>query len=160
MLITGPSNADANSYATIDDLEKFTSIRGTEMPKEGETLLIKAMDYMAGINWYGQRAKPMQPLAWPRQGITFDGFSFPSDVIPAEVIKAQCMLAIEAESGDLLEANRTAAIKSESISGATSTTYAIADGESFKANYPAVMAILRGFAIADGFSINAVAVRA
>lgn len=160
MIITDINNDDANSYASLDDLEKFTSAREIEMPADGEKLLILAMDYMTGINWQGQRAKALQPLAWPRQGIIFDGFPFPRDVIPPQVIKAQCMLALEAINGDLLEANRTAAIKSESISGATSTTYAIADGESFKANYPAVMAMLRGFAVGDGFSINAVAVRA
>lgn len=160
MLITDPTSDKFNSYASLEDLEEFTTARGIELPVNGEPLMVKSMDYLNGLNWNGQRATRLQPLAWPRAGILFDGFPFPSDIIPRQLIIAQCMLAIESEREDLLTANREAPIKSERVEGAITTTWAIADGEVFKQSYPAVMAILNGFVIGDGFAINAVARRA
>lgn len=159
MLVTDPTSAYFNSYASAEDLTAFASARAMHLPTETEPLLIKAMDYLNGLNWYGSRAKLTQPLPWPRSGITFDGFSYPSASIPPQLIAAQCMLAVEAIEGELLGSNREAAIKSETVSGAVSVTYAVSDTESFTPNYPAVMAILRGFVAGSGFAINATARR-
>ncbi|CNK69752.1 Uncharacterised protein [Yersinia mollaretii] len=159
MLVTDPTSPDFNSYASLEDLAAFVLARAINLPAETEPLLIKAMDYLNGLNWYGSRTKLTQPLPWPRSGITFDGFSYPSAGIPPQLITAQCMLSVEAIEGDLLGSNREAAIKSEAVSGAVSITYAVSDTESFTPNYPAVMATLRGFVAGSGFAINATARR-
>ncbi|MDN0096565.1 DnaT-like ssDNA-binding protein [Yersinia rohdei] len=159
MLVTDPTSPSFNSYASLEDLVAFALARVIQLPTETDPLLIKAMDYLNGLNWYGNRTKLTQPLPWPRSGITFDGFSYPSTSIPRQLITAQCMLAVEAIDGELLGSNREAAIKSEAVSGAVSVTYAVSDTESFTPNYPAVMAILRGFASGNGFAINATARR-
>lgn len=159
MLVTNPAEPGFNSYASTADLEAFAVGRGITYPKNPEPLLIKAMDYLSGMNWQGRRAKAVQPLAWPRTGIIFDGFSYPDDVIPPQVITAQCMLAIEAQEGDLLAAGRSASIKSERVEGAITTVFAISDDETFKQTYPAVMAVLNGFVVGGGFAINAIATR-
>ncbi|WP_447880062.1 DnaT-like ssDNA-binding protein [Serratia fonticola] len=159
MLVTDPTSVDFNSYASSADLETFASTRDIPLPDKAEALLIKAMDFLNGINWRGKRAIANQPLAWPRSGVIFDGFNFPNDAIPKQVITAQCMLAIEAQAGDLQEAGRTAPVKSERIEGAVTTVFAIADGETFKQTYPAVMALLNGFVISGGFAINSTAIR-
>lgn len=159
MLITDPTSPNFNSYASLEDLVAFALARVINLPTETDPLLIKAMDYLNGLNWYGNRTKLTQPLPWPRSGITFDGFSYPSTNIPQQLITAQCMLAVEAIDGELLGSNREAAIKSETVSGAVSVTYAVSDTESFIPNYPTVMAILRGFASGNGFAINATARR-
>lgn len=156
MLITDPTSPDFNSYASIETLAAYAIARGITLPKETEPLLFKAMDYLNGLGWDGQRTQADQPLPWPRLGVDFDGRLYPSDKIPRELNTAQCMLAIEAQSGDLLTANRTAAIKRERIEGAIDTTYAIADGESFTPSYPAVDALLSDFlsGAGVGFAIN------
>ncbi|OKP17184.1 DnaT-like ssDNA-binding protein [Serratia fonticola] len=159
MLSTNPKAPEFNSYASVADLEAFVVGRGITPPESPEPLLIKAMDFLSGINWQGRRAKAVQPLAWPRSGVIFDGFSYPNDVIPPQVVTAQCMLAIEAQEGDLLAAGRSASIKSERVEGAITTVFAISDGETFKQTYPAVMAVLNGFAVGGGFAINAIATR-
>ncbi|MFC0225678.1 DnaT-like ssDNA-binding protein [Serratia aquatilis] len=159
MLVTNPTSPEFNSYASVKDLETFVTKRGISHPDNAEALLIKAMDFLSGITWKGRRAKAGQPLAWPRSGIYFDGFSYPNDVIPPQLITAQCMLAIEAQKGDLQEASRSAPIKSERVEGAVTTVFAIADGEAFKQTYPAVMALLNGLVVSGGFAINAIATR-
>ncbi|QWA09527.1 hypothetical protein GTU79_19495 [Sodalis ligni] len=159
MLITDPTSPDFNSYAAADDLTSFLSSRGINAPASPEPLLMQAMDYLNGMNWYGDRTTLSQPLPWPRSGVLFDGHYYPETEIPRQLITAQCMLAVEAVAGDLLGANREAAVKSEAVSGVVSVTYAVADNTSFTPTYPAVMAILRGLAMGNGFAINATASR-
>ncbi len=160
MLITDPTSPDFNSYASVVDLTKFASARIIDLPNNPEALLIKAMDYLNGLNWYGSRATFDQPLPWPRSDVVFDGYNYPATDFPRQLITAQCMLAIEATTGDLLGANREAAVKSEAVSGVVSVTYAVTDNTSFTPTYPAVMAILRGLVMGSGFAINAIARRA
>lgn len=156
MLTTDPTSPAFNSYAGVETLEAFAAARDITLPENTEPLLIKALDYLNGLSWQGQRAKVIQPLPWPRINVEYDGYPFPDDRIPRVLIEAQCLLAIEAQNGDLLTANRTAAIKRERIEGAIDTTYAIADGESFTPNYPAVDALLSDFlsGAGVGFAIN------
>lgn len=158
MLVTDPTSPDFNSYASVEDLSRYAEARDLELPEKTEPLLIKAMDYLAGLNWQGHRTKDGQPLAWPRSNVVFDGYPYPSGKIPRELVTAQCILAIEAKEGDLQASNREAAIKRERIEGAIDTTYAIADGESFKPSYPAVDSMLREFTIGT-FEANAIARR-
>ena len=158
MINTDPNSSDFNSYASIEELEAFAQARGITLPDNKESLLIKAMDYLNGLNWVGKKAKLEQSLSFPRKDIVLDGYLLPSGVIPVQVVKAQCMLAIEAIAGDLLYSIRDAPIQSESIAGALSVTYAI-DKSGFIPRYPAVISILRGLVVGEGFSINCVAER-
>lgn len=160
MIVTDPASPAFNSYASTDDLRKFAGDREIKLPEATEPLLLKAMDYLNGLSWYGSRASASQSLPWPRSGVVFDGVKLPPDVTPAQLVTAQCMLAIEAISGDLLAANREAAVKSERVEGAVTTTYAVTDGQSFTPSYPLVMGILNGLVSGKGFSINATARRA
>lgn len=159
MIVTAPDLAEFNSYATADDLRKFAIARELNLPNAVEPLLLKAMDYLNGLSWYGSRLSVFQPLPWPRSGVVFDGIKLPPDTIPAQLVTAQCMLAIEAINGDLLAANREAAVKSERVEGAVTTTYAVADGQPFTPSYPLVMGILSGLVSDRGFAINATARR-
>lgn len=159
MLITDPQSPDFNSYASVDDLTKFSLERELALPDKPESILIKAMDYLNGLSWYGSRVSVSQPLPWPRSGVVFDGVKLPVDAIPSQLKTAQCMLAIEAISGDLLASSREAAVKSERVEGAITTVFAIADGESFSASYPMVDGVLNGLVSGKGFAINAIARR-
>ncbi|EOG5456014.1 DnaT-like ssDNA-binding protein [Cronobacter turicensis] len=160
MINTDTTSPDFNSYASESDLMAFAKARDIELPEKAAPLLIRAMDYLEGLSWYGRRASATQPLAWPREDIFIDGYELPGDEIPRAVINAQCMLAVEAIEGDLLASVREAPVKSESVSGAVSTTYAIPDGGIFTPSYPAVMAVLGDLAGGRGFAINTIAERA
>ena len=160
MVNTDITSPDANSYASEEDLASFAEIRGIELPDKLIPLLIKAMDYLEGLDWVGSKADPKQALAWPRVNVVLDGHDFPHDQVPRQVTSAQCMLAIEAIEGDLLSSVREAAFKPDRVEGAVTMTYAVADVEVFTPSYPAVMAILGDLAGGRGYAINAFAARA
>lgn len=160
MIITDITAADVNSYASEDELVSFATLRGVELPEKLAPLLIKAMDYLEGLDWVGSKADPRQQLAWPRVNVVLDEHDFPPHEVPRQVITAQCMLAVEAIDGDLLSSVREAAVKTERVEGAVTMTYAVADGEVFTPTYPAVMAILGDLAGGRGYAINAFAERA
>jgi hypothetical protein len=158
MINADPNSSNFNSYASIDDLEHFANARNISLPDNKESLLIKAMDYLNGLNWAGKKAKQSQTLPFPRKNIVLDGYLLPSNEIPTPLITAQCMLAIEAISGDLLPSVREAPVKSETIAGALTVAYAV-DESDFKPQYIAVMSILGDLVVSSGFSINCIAER-
>ncbi|TKK20205.1 hypothetical protein EcCFBP13530_06535 [Enterobacter cancerogenus] len=160
MIVTDPTNAGFNSYASEADLVAFAEARDVELPEKKVSLLIKAMDYLEGLDWVGSKADPRQALAWPRVNVVLDEHDFPPDEVPRQVITAQCMLAVEAIDGDLLSSVREAAVKTERVEGAVTMTYAVADGEVFTPSYPAVMALLGDLSGGRGYAINAFAERA
>lgn len=160
MIITDPANPGFNSYASEADLVAFADVRDIKLPEKIGSLLIKSMDYLEGLDWVGQKADPGQPLAWPRVNVVMDGYDFPPDEVPRQVITAQCMLAVEAIEGDLLSSVREAAVKTERVEGAVTMTYAVAEGEVFTPSYPAVVAILGDLAGGRGYAINTFAERA
>ncbi len=160
MINTNINSPDFNSYASEDELAAFADLRGIELPDKTVPLLIRAMDYLEGMNWAGRRVNLAQPLAWPRKEVYIEDHELPHDQIPRQVITAQCMLAVEAIDGELLGSVREAAVKTERVDGAVTMTYAVADGETFTPSYPAVTSLLDGLAIARGFAINTFAERA
>ena len=160
MINTDITSPHPNTNPSQAHLASFAEIRGIELPDKLTPLLIKAMDYLEGLDWVGSKADPRQPLAWPRANIILDGHDFPPDEVPRQVITAQCMLAVEAIDGDLLSSVREAAVKTERVEGAVTMTYAVSDGEVFTPSYPAVMALLGDLAGGRGYAINAFAERA
>lgn len=160
MINTDITSDGANSYASEEDLLSFAELRGIELPEKLSPLLIKAMDYLEGLEWVGSRVKPRQSLSWPRLNVVLDGHDLPPGELPQQVITAQCMLAVEAIDGDLLASTREAAVKTERVEGAVTMTYAVADGEVFTPSYPAVMATLGDLAGGRGYAINSFAERA
>src|SRR5690606_6670501 len=100
MINTDITSPDANSYASEEELSSFAEIRGIKLPDKLAPLLIKAMDYLEGLDWVGSKADPRQALAWPRVNVVLDEHDFPPDEVPRQVLTAQCMLAVEAIDGD------------------------------------------------------------
>ncbi|MGM8442647.1 DnaT-like ssDNA-binding protein [Enterobacter hormaechei subsp. xiangfangensis] len=94
MINTDITSPDANSYVSEEDLASFAEIRGIELPGKLTPLLIKAMDYLEGLDWVGSKADPRQALAWPRVNVVLDEHDFPPDEVPRQVLTAQCMLAV------------------------------------------------------------------
>ncbi|CDH23182.1 DnaT-like ssDNA-binding protein [Xenorhabdus bovienii] len=123
-MIDSDKNSPAfNSYASIDDLKRFSSQRGYSLP-DGELsfLLFQAMDYLSTKQWKGRKSDKEQPLAFPRKGIYVDGELVPDQVIPKPIIQAQCRLAVDSLEYDLTP-TVGGEVVSEAVSGAVSVTY-------------------------------------
>ncbi len=105
---TGAIVPGANSYVDDATFTAYAEARGITLPatpEEREVLLIKAMDYLETLDtrYQGYRVQGIeQPLLWPRAGVVFSGAAYSDDAIPAELKKAQMVLAIAAQTIDLL----------------------------------------------------------
>ncbi|EDW2057279.1 hypothetical protein S518_005276 [Salmonella enterica subsp. enterica] len=156
MLITDLSSADVNSYAGVNDLRHYAGLRDYSLPDDDEAcekLLIKAMDYLAGMFWCGERSDRGQPLDWPRHGVCVDGVVLQNGLLPGRVVDAQCRLAVEAQTVDLQPTlNGEADILSESIAGAVAVTY---DPDSMgPPSFPWLDTLLRGLIQTSGINFD------
>ena len=126
---SGEIVAGANSYATVSELRAYAALRGATVPTSDaacEALLIKAMDYLADQRYQGERVTADQPLDWPRTGAWVENWPIASNAIPRQLVQAQCALAIEAQSVDLMptqDLQQGGTITSETV-GPVSVTYA------------------------------------
>ena len=103
---TGAIVANADTFATVDELRAYAAKRGATVPagdEACEVLLIKAMDYLQAQEQRlkGWKVQEYQPLAWPRVGVVVDRYELPLDEIPRDVKSAQMQLAIDAQTIDL-----------------------------------------------------------
>lgn len=97
----------AESYVSAAELKAYAAKRGITVPADDsacEVLLIKAMDYLNGYEprWKGCRVSAEQPLAWPRKGVRANGFPLPSNTIPGPLKAGQCVLAVAAQTLELM----------------------------------------------------------
>lgn len=125
MPITTPPAPDANSYATVTDLEIYSSARGIALKGDAEHLLIRSMDYAQSLSFPGWKTDPAQPLAWPRTGahIGPDRRRVASDEMPPEVVNAVLITALSIDAGRDPLAPIERAVKQEVV-GPLSVTYA------------------------------------
>ena len=117
------SNEGANSYANVSEFRDYAAMRGvslsTQTDAQCEALLIRAMDYIESLEskYIGDRISENQPLSWPR-----DEYG-----IPQKLKDAQCALAIEAMTADLMPTvlpSSKGTIIREKIDGAVEVQYA------------------------------------
>lgn len=113
---TGEGLANANSYATVAELQEYALMRGETLPTEGqEVLLVKAMDYLEQFTatstpaYKGVPLTNTQALQWPRTG------AVSGPAIPRQLKAAQCQLAIEAIDYDLMPSNDGFAVAREQV---------------------------------------------
>lgn len=147
----------ANSYIDVPAAKAYASARGADLGTDDaviEQRLLVAMDYLESLNYKGTRTSPdVQPLAWPRADVTFDGRTFADNVIPQQLKNAQAQLAIELSNGVAIFASSGASsggakfVKREKVD-VIETEYATPKetGEESLAvaSMPAVDALLRG----------------
>ncbi|WP_339057322.1 DnaT-like ssDNA-binding protein [Candidatus Regiella endosymbiont of Tuberolachnus salignus] len=152
MLITDIHSPERESYASVADLRQLASKRGEPLPTEDiacEALLIKAMDYLAGLHWQGKRTIASQPLAWPRSGVIVEGDLLPQNSLPSQLIQAQCRLALAAQQMDLTPAFAGGKdVVQESIAGAVSVTYA-AGSPALSPHFSGLKGLLRGLLVSS-----------
>lgn len=153
MLVTDMNSPDFNSYASVADCRAYATARGFTLPADDtavEPLMFQAMDWLEGRKWKGVPRVFGQNLSWPRAYVKRDYYTIHSDVIPKQVIEAQCRLAIEAQTIDLLASNQNGQeVLSEAVSGVVSVTYSEYSRD-IAPSFPAVDALLRGLCVGTG----------
>jgi hypothetical protein len=65
----------------------------------GDELLYKAMDYIEGLPFAGDKSTKEQALQWPRYGVYLYGFEVNTDEIPDLLKEAQMEAAISFDGG-------------------------------------------------------------
>ncbi|MCQ2999737.1 hypothetical protein NLO98_08205 [Pseudomonas syringae] len=99
----GKGGADTNSYADLRALQfhgRYYRFPIPEAVSEQSRYLLAACSAMNAMRWKGERASQSQAIAWPRKGISIDGFPLCTDHIPYGIRHGQVMLAIEMYAHD------------------------------------------------------------
>ena len=141
----------ANSYVSRETAIDFAAARGVLIADDDATdaLAIQAMDYLSMQNWIGERTYPLQPLDWPRTYyVCYE--AQPIDVVPAQIVNAQCALIMYASQGIVLLPTKAAGSEKFVVSkklGPIETTYseAVALNASNAPLMPLVNSLLRPF---------------
>lgn len=100
---------DYESYISLDEAEEFALTQPNEFwdaadDDSKKAVLIQAVRILDSYAWAGKRATMLQPVQWPRFGVTDrDGYKIESTVVPQQIKDAQAILAMQ-----LVEADTTA----------------------------------------------------
>lgn len=121
---------DADSYITLVDAKALADKFGWELPTddaEAESALRNGASYidLQEPSLCGARVSAEQSLAYPRKGVTINGFPVAEDSIPKQVIKAQVAAAVEYGKGTDVRASSDGRITThEEVVGAVVVEYA------------------------------------
>lgn len=152
----GTGLADAESHASVADIEAYLEARGitafsaiaTEEEKEQHAR--KATDYleqMYGSSFKGSRAVEGQALSFPRTDVYLHGSLLGSDVVPTIIVAATAELAERSRAGVLLPdvtADSGTVVETSSKVGPIEETIKYAEATSLKRpHFPAVQLMLR-----------------
>ena len=102
---TNDGTSDANSYASAVELTTYTDARGIILTGNPEQLLLAAMDVLESNQYKSEPIKADQSTKWPRMGVA----------IPRAIKQAQLMLAVAADTNDLLSATTDQVAKREKV---------------------------------------------
>ena len=97
----GTGKTDSNTYALEVLFSEWLSDRGYTLKGVLSTsnLILQATDYLETLSYIGSKNTQSQALQWPRSDAFFDGFDFPVDEIPKQLIDAQMMTAYQIDLG-------------------------------------------------------------
>ena len=106
MIVTQTNDglSTANSYVTTAELSAYASQRGIVLNSADlESLLFKSMDVLESKQYKSEPIKADQSTKWPRMGLG----------VPRDIKQSQLMLAVAADTNDLLSATTEQITKSE-----------------------------------------------
>lgn len=155
ILEDGTGKPDAETYVSASEARTYAEKRGVELPagdQAVEVLLVKAMDWLAALDWAGERTFPEQALDWPRTGVDEPGRpgqSVPPDQVPKRIKDAQSRLAMEAVSLDLAPSSDGRAVKKEKVAD-LEVEYADPVAPAVFPILPAVDALVDGYLVSSG----------
>ena len=96
---------NANSYASVVELNNYADTRGITLTGNAEQLLLIAMDTIESKRYKGEQFKADQSTAFPVKGVG----------IPKNIKTAQIMLAVAADTALPVTDTPTAQVKSEAV---------------------------------------------
>lgn len=108
MAITVQTNdglSTANSYVGVTDFDAYTMERGIAIAGNPEQLLLSAMDVLESKQYKSEPLNDTQSTLFPRMGVA----------IPRAIRQAQLMLAVAADTNDLLSATTEQIAKREKV---------------------------------------------
>lgn len=108
MAITVQTNdglSTANSYVSVTDFDAYTMARGIAITGNPEQLLLAAMDVLESKQYKSEPLNDAQSTLFPRMGVA----------IPRAIKQAQLMLAVAADTNDLLSATTEQVAKREKV---------------------------------------------
>lgn len=126
----GSGKSDADSYVSLADARAMAVKFGWALPDEdteAESALRNGASYIDLQESFlcGSRVSAEQELAYPRIGVSVNGFPVSSDSIPKQVIKAQVAAAVEYGKGTDVRASSDGRITThEEVVGAVVVEYA------------------------------------
>lgn len=96
---------NANSYASVAELTTYADARGIVLKGDPEQLLLSAMDVLESKQYKSEPLNGTQSTLFPRMGVA----------IPRAIKQAQLMLAVAADSQNLLSATTDQVTKREKV---------------------------------------------
>lgn len=108
MAITVQTNdglSTANSYVSVTDFDAYTMARGIAITGNPEQLLLAAMDVLESKQYKSEPLNDAQSTLFPRMGVA----------IPRAIKQAQLMLAVAADSQNLLSTTTDQVTKREKV---------------------------------------------
>ena len=120
---------NADSYISLADARALAANYGLELPEDdtvAEVALRNGATYvgLAEPQMCGRRVSAEQSLAYPRTGVTLNGFPVSNNVIPKQVILAQVIAGVTYGAGTEVRANSDGrAVQTERVEGAVTVTY-------------------------------------
>lgn len=103
---TNDGLSTANSYVSVAELTTYADARGIVLNGNPEQLLLKAIDVVDAKQYKSDKTNLSQQTEFPRLGVG----------IPASIKKAQILLAVAADTNDLLSATTEQVAKREKVS--------------------------------------------
>ncbi|UAW06941.1 hypothetical protein QCF75_gp49 [Escherichia phage 26] len=119
----------ADSYISLADARALAANYGLELPADdtaAEVALRNGATYvgLAEPQMCGRRVSAEQSLAYPRTGVTLNGFPVANNVIPAQLILAQVIAAVTYGAGTDVRANSDGrSVQTERVDGVVTVTY-------------------------------------
>lgn len=90
----------ANSYVSVAEFQAWLADRGYVITGDPSELLIRAMDYIESLNYWGSPVICEQDLSWPRAWVPMEGCCyFNSNEIPQALKTAQMQVARSIDVG-------------------------------------------------------------
>ena len=88
----------ADSYVTLAEFKAWADKRGVTYGTDSAVTqqIYRAMDYIEGLNFIGEKSDENQALQWPRDQVVIDGYYIDSAEMPNE-LKVAVYESIKAE---------------------------------------------------------------
>lgn len=120
---------NADSYVSLADARALAANYGLSLPEDdtaAEAALRNGAVYVGLVEsqMCGRRVSAAQSLAYPRTGVTLNGFPVANNVIPSQLIRAQIIAGVTYGTGVDVRGNSDGRmVQTERVEGAVTVSY-------------------------------------